>query len=811
MYLTPSSNRSARTSSVTRWPTLAAALFCFVCLLDKTATAQENGSSSAAPSDAYAMVYSRTALELFFTPESGRLTHITHNGSDRGVTDARSLWLDGLNPSIEHVFQLRSVAIGSSAVPSATAAVITVYTGDFNPPVYRVDASNDVVDAPSSIPLAQNASTVSGEDDTVSVVPSNAYALIYSSSAVELFFTPASGQLTHITHNGLDRGVTTGRSLWLDGLDSSIEHVFQLRSVADGSSAAPTGVAAIITVYMADFSPPVYRVDAINGFADAASPIASAQNSSIAPPPPETVPEPETVSAPAATPQPVVSVSTETVDASAMPMVAAAQSNACNVTSVAELIACAQEASRYDLINVRVDLHCQSGNCCPSGNALMNLRSVQRLVIEGNGKRLLRSSSHRQCGLLDIVGGSDITLQNWVLDEDISVTPCQVDDNCPRALHVRNASNITLNNITVTNGKAYTIYVDQVDGFQFTNSRLINSGVLGLYIGHGDRPSTRVLVENSTFIDNQTNALALLGVVGNDVSTNRVVNNRFLRNHRRGQWQVAPQYGQGFTGGGQVYLAKSSGVTFENNEISDGYCENCFVQTRARSGVTGLELGIPGQPTVSLLNVRGNTIVNHDGFGIHSNVNSQLPSSVRVEGNRLLSNYIGVSLTGGQESNNQIQDTRWFQSFEGGNDLVAHFDTDRSCPGSAIERVCGQGDSRYGSCTAKVSTSSSACHSQPATLKTKPQNVSTGQSVQAAAWVGGTSGQWCLVFANNTTVTDSRCQPLTTTDASTVGPWAGTPNVVMTAPSGTNRVWAELRVMEPNSTVTIDDVKLSFD
>jgi len=617
--------------------------------------------------------------------------------------------------------------------------------------------------------------------------PVNTHALVYSTTAAELFFTPVENNLTHIRHNGADLGSMDTRSLWVDGLDPSREHRFELRGVASGAGVDLTqSPAAVVTIFTGDFVPPVYRVDAVN--TDASASIVVTQT----PVQSELVPDaPQPVSPPPPAPSSAASIA-----------------SACNVSSISDLVSCANQANQYDLINIRQNLRCTSGNCCPSGNALINLRNTNNLTIEGNGTQLLRSDGQRRCSLVDVVGGQNINIQNWILDDDINTQPCQVDDNCPRMLHLRNAGDVKLDNVTVLNGKGYTIYVDQVNGFQFTNSRLINSGVLGLYIGHGNRSSTNVRVENSTFIDNQTNALALLGVSGSSPTTNRVANNRFLRNHRRGQWPVAPQYGTGLTGGGQVYLAQASGVTFENNTIRDGYCDNCFVQNRARSGVTGLELGIPGRSTVSQLTVRGNLVENHDGFGVHSNRNSQLPGNVVIENNQFLSNYVGIELQGGRSSNNQVSDTKWFQSFEGSNDLSSEYQVDAQCPGASVQRQCGTSDARHGRCVAQVQTSND-CSGNPVRLTSKGQPVTSGKKVQASAWVKGTKGQWCLVFSNGGNIVGERCVALSSAESSSVDNLLGTPPLTGTVPSGANRVSVELRVQQSNARVVIDDLKLS--
>jgi len=644
-----------------------------------------------------------------------------------------------------------------------------------------------------TVSFAQSAATASS--DRVPS-PANAHALVYSATAAELFFTPPPGTRTLITQNGAERALTDGRSFWMEGLDSTIEHRFELRSVPDGSTADPSNLpAASIVIFTGDFRPPTYRVESVNvpssGSVGSDEPaIVSVQtNPSVA----ADITPPESISPP---PQP------------SEPVIAAEVASACNVSTVSELITCVNQANNFDLINVRNDLACATGECCPSGNALMELRNVRNLTIEGNGTRFLRPSGQRQCSLIDVIGGSDINIRNWTLDDDISVEPCVLNDRCPRMIHVRNAQDVALDNVTVQNGKGYTIYVDQANGFEFTNSRLINSGVLGLYIGHSNRASTRVRVENSLFVDNQTNALALLGVTGNNPNVNIVRNNRFFRNHRLGQFPVAARFGTGLTGGGQVYLAQVSGATFENNTIRDGYCANCFVQNRARSGVTGLELGIPNQATVNNVRISNNTVEHHDGFGIRSNSSSTLASNVIVQNNVLNTNTAGLSLTGGQAANNSVSDTRWFQSFEGSNDLSSVFRVDASCPSAAVRRQCGAAEARFGSCVAELSTSSD-CSNDPVRLTTQSQAVSTGQQVQASAWVSSTAGDWCLVFSNNGQFVSERCVSLGETEPTTVNNLLGTPALSAQVPSGANQFAAELRVTLGGVRVVIDDVKLS--
>lgn len=287
--------------------------------------------------------------------------------------------------------------------------------------------------------------------------------------------------------------------------------------------------------------------------------------------------------------------------------------------------------------------------------ALLRFNAVTNLTIEGNGHSLVRNGGQRQCSLLDITRSSNVALNNWTLDDDATTAPCVVDDECPRMLHIRTSSNVTLNDVDVLNGKGYVIYVQQVDGFSFLNSSLTNSGVLGLYVGHDNQSSTNVRIQNSTFNDNQTNAVALLGVSGSSVSDNIISNNVFRRNHWRGQWAVAARYGTGFTGGGQLYIAKASGLTIRDNLIEDGYCENCFVQQHMGSGVSGIELAIPGRNSVTNTLITDNIVKNHDAWGIFVNEGSSLDRSVVIRDNRLLGNTVGLKPASTSASGNTIE------------------------------------------------------------------------------------------------------------------------------------------------------------
>jgi len=593
---------------------------------------QPSFSAANAPTNLKALVYSETAAELQWNRVDGQKVQVSYNGSVVAAIDANSYFTDKLDPAVVHRYALRtSLADGSLSEP----VEITFNTNGFTLPIREVRAE----DSP-------------GTSDTISPPAlSDVRLLAYSSTVVELFWTRqgSAASIIEVVHNGVSQGFMDNRSLVFKGLESNRVHEFQVRPVTENGA---QGEWFSVSVDLERFSGNVQEISAIR---------VAEQILEIVPPPPEPVvsraAETETAeqSSEATAPAEVSSVAesisavqvvaqTPVIDDSVRPSEPSAPilANDCVVRSVSDLRSCVDSAQGLERINIQSDLACTQSNCCPTGGALLRFNALANLTIEGNGHTLLRRGGQRQCSLLDITQSRNVTLNNWTLDDDESVAPCLVADKCPRMLHIRNSSNVTLNEVTVLNGKSYAIYVQQVNGFGFLNSTLANSGVLGLYVGHDDKASTNVRIQHSTFNDNQTNGLALLGVTGSSVNDNIVSDNIFRRNHWRGQWPVAARYGTGFTGGGQMYIAQASGLTVSGNLIEDGYCENCFVQQYHGSGVSGIELARPGQNSVRNTLVTNNSVNNHDAWGIFVNQGSSLDRTVVISNNSLSDNKSGI-------------------------------------------------------------------------------------------------------------------------------------------------------------------------
>jgi hypothetical protein len=285
------------------------------------------------------------------------------------------------------------------------------------------------------------------------------------------------------------------------------------------------------------------------------------------------------------------------------------ESNSCTAGTADELRSC---VSAGGSVSITADITVSS---CP---AVIDVQGKTGVTINGNGHTILRTSVHRQCSLVDVRNSSNVSINDLTLDDDSRVRACVVGDNCPRMVHVRDSSRVSFDSVDIANGKGYVVYTSAVRGFTFKDGSLHNSGVLGMYIGHGSTPSTDVVISGSMFTGNSTNALAVLGA-----SNVQITGNTFLRNHNRGQWPVAPQFGYGMTGGGQVYIARASNVLIEGNTITDGSCSNC------RGGIHGIELSEPNKTdSVRDVTITGNEIARNTGQPIYTNAGSRVDGLV---------------------------------------------------------------------------------------------------------------------------------------------------------------------------------------
>lgn len=593
-----------------------------------------------------ALIYSETAAELQWNRIDGQEVQVSYNGSPVAVFDANSYFTDQLDPLVTHQFQLRTM--GAEGLLSDPVE-ITFSTENFTLPIREIRVEDSLSASDTSLPALVEVRL-----------------LAYSNTAVELFWTQFGSTFStvEVIHNGVSLGYNDKSSVFFSGLDSQRTHEFRVRSLRENGGDDEW---FSVSVDLQSFAGNVLEITATRVVEQLSVSITS-------PPPPlfdvDPLAQPES-SEPVIEPTPELTISTFSEITTPTEPITVAQpaddepggqpsssvailASDCVVRSLSDLRSCVDSAQGIERINIQSNLSCTQSTCCPTGGALLRFSEVANLTIEGNGHKLIRSGGQRQCSLLDITESRNVVLNNWTLDDDATVAPCVVEDRCPRMLHIRTSSDITLSEMHILNGKSYVIYVQEVDGFNFLNSSLTNSGVLGLYVGHDSKASTNVRIQNSTFNDNQTNALALLGVSGSSVTDNIVSNNTFRRNHWRGQWAVAARYGTGFTGGGQMYIAKAAGLTVSDNLVEDGYCENCFVQRYMGSGVSGIELAIPGQNSVKNALITNNVVNNHDAWGIFVNQGSTLDGSVVISNNLLRNNTVGLKPASTRVSGNTI-------------------------------------------------------------------------------------------------------------------------------------------------------------
>lgn len=267
------------------------------------------------------------------------------------------------------------------------------------------------------------------------------------------------------------------------------------------------------------------------------------------------------------------------------------------------------------------------------------LDGLKSTIIDGSGFKFTRSAHQIDYRMFNCIRMDRVTFQNVGFDDsaDGKYGPM---GKTKQMVWIRMSTNIVMDNVYVANSKGYAVYVQQTHGFKFINSEMEKSGILGLYVGHGDdKQSSNVVIDNNHFHDNATNAVAILGVSGE--VENYVTNNTFERNHIYGRWAVAPKYGTGFTGGGQLYLAQVDNMLVKGNVVKDGFCLNCIDKsTKKIKNVAGIEIsGLYGDVIkVTRLTITDNDVFNNDGKGITQNLNSKLDNTTKIFGNRVHDN-----------------------------------------------------------------------------------------------------------------------------------------------------------------------------
>jgi len=307
----------------------------------------------------------------------------------------------------------------------------------------------------------------------------------------------------------------------------------------------------------------------------------------------------------------------------------------CFASTIEEVRLCLENGDNAILTQ---DITVDNSDC--DGNAVLNLSGISDVGIYGQGFRIFRTAGQAQCSMIRGNASTTGFFSDNVVWEEVPGPEVPELNTYPHMFHFVNSSDICFTGSEVAHSWGYAIYTNGVDSFKFKGSTLRSSGALGLYIGHASTPTTNYEICNNLFIDNTTNALAILGGVNGFVA-----NNIFDNNHLIGIFPVEPQYGTGYTGGGQVYIAMANTLNFVSNTIQNGSCSNCVTAGILVNPVTGLELGLPNQgTTIYNTTIDNNTIVNNTAWGVHLNANATLDITTQLCNNTITGN--GLPLGG---------------------------------------------------------------------------------------------------------------------------------------------------------------------
>lgn len=250
----------------------------------------------------------------------------------------------------------------------------------------------------------------------------------------------------------------------------------------------------------------------------------------------------------------------------------------CTIYDINSLKACLSQGADY--LDFQGDVTCSGADCCGvDGGGLINLNARSYVTINGNGHLIRRTENQYSCPALRVYGSNNISIVGLRIDEGEETPRCLGKNpfTCVTTVEFTSSSSIYIEDFGVYNAKLNGILVEDVDGFNLNNSVVSNAGVLGVYVGSQQHPSTNVWITNSVIAHSGANGLTLQGVHG-DVSDgldNVIRGNVFNTNHIFGAFNegVSPP---NFNDGGQVYIAEASSVAFDYNLIADGHCFNCI-------------------------------------------------------------------------------------------------------------------------------------------------------------------------------------------------------------------------------------------
>ena len=120
-------------------------------------------------------------------------------------------------------------------------------------------------------------------------------------------------------------------------------------------------------------------------------------------------------------------------------------------------------------------------------------------------------------------------------------------------------------------------------------------------------------------------------------------------------------------------------------------------------------------------------------------------------------------------------------------------------------------------CVMRLHVAASDCAGSSASVNSDWRPVAEFRRVFLNGWVNRgrgvqADGLWCLDFANsNRDVINTQCKPLSEVDQSSVQAFVGSPSLDAISPKSSRFVRYRVMLNSANTTLDVDDVKLSID
>ena len=518
----------------------------------------------------------------------------------------------------------------------------------------------------------------------------------------------------------------------------------------------------------------------------------------------------------------------------------------CNAGTIAQLKECVSGLDYYSQqeIILTADMTCSTlSECCgPNNGPLIDLNNRRGKTIRSAsstqiftlkrmaGQSTLNKDTNKDelptCHVISGSGASNIVIKDLILDESSAVAPCSVEEydnknnKCKETVLWNGASNVTMSNVKVRNGKSYVIRVDNTNGFTLANSEISDSGIIGLYVGTkspGMNMSQNISITNNTFLRTRTNALAIEGVTGSQ--KNNISGNTFSGNHWQGLFLNKAL--NVWSGGGQVFLAQGDNIDFYNNVISDGYCSNCY-----ENFVDGIEIGEPSQPYYPLKNttIRNNTIYNNhdDAIVVPTWAQIQIDNTVVISNNYMYNNKVRfptgdpvnpLHVDKATQTGNIVKDVIKEVTWENSIDFPSGWNSWTTCMTGQAVRWYGGADAKQGSYALRMMTGPLTCGTSGAGEGVWIQGLNTpvtpGTTVYVNNWTrnGAWNGKICLAAINSSFVEFAgTCQSF----AKDAWQYNGDPLLQFTMPAGTKYFQVKIGLQSPNAYADLDSLRVAW-